>query len=159
MKINIKFGFSVVGLIIFMVPMMINILYVLLPPKEKQKEKKQPVWDEIEQASRLLYAVAMCIIISKNKYEFKSIFFYGMVLFVVLYYIVWIRYFINGRKIELLGTNFLFIPMPLAVFPILYYLCGALWLENNIAAILIVMFGIAHNVISYRNLYIKNGKA
>ncbi len=138
--------------------MIINILYILLPPKGNQEEKKQPVWDEIEQASRLLYAVAMCVIISKNKYEFKSILLCGMILFVALYYIVWIRCFIGGRKIELLGSNFLFIPMPLAIFPVLYYLCGALWLENYLAAILIVVFGIAHNVISYRNLYIKNDK-
>lgn len=155
---NIKFGFSFYGLIIFIIPILVNILYCILPPKEERKEQPQPIWDQIENASRILYAVCMCVIVTAKSYNFNSVFFYGMVLFIALYYIVWARYFICGRSVKLLGTKFLFVPMPLAVFPVLYFLCGALWLNNYIAAVIMVIFGIAHNVVSYKNLYVSNQK-
>lgn len=153
---NLNFGFSPCGLIIFALPMFINLLYVLLPPKEPQPDQKQPIWDEIEQTCRMLFAVAICTIVPSAARDFRSVLFYAMVLFLVLYYIVWIRYFIGGRKTNLLGSKFLFVPMPLAIFPVFYYLCGALWMKNYIAAVLMVLFGVAHNVVSYRNLYGKS---
>ena len=64
-------------------------------------------------------------------------------------YIVWIRYFIGGRDVALLSKRFCLIPMPLAVFPVLYFLCAAMWVHNIPAAIIMIIFGIAHNVVSY----------
>lgn len=153
---NLKFGFSIAGLVIFIIPMLINILYVVWPPANKKEDRKQPVWDQIEEISRVLYAVAICFLVSTQPINFKSIFFYGMVVFIVLYYIVWIRFFVGGRDISLLGKSFLFVPMPLAVFPVLYFIFSALLLKNYVALGFIIVFGIAHNVISYRNLYIKS---
>lgn len=54
-----------------------------------------------------------------------------------LYYIVWIRYFIGGRDAGLLSKSFCLVPMPLAVFPVLYFICAALWLHNIPAVITI----------------------
>ena len=68
-----------------------------------------------------------------------------------LYHAVWIRYFAGGRDVALLGKSFCGVPMPLAVFPVLYYLCGALWLHNLPAAGLMLIFGVAHNVVSYQS--------
>lgn len=150
---NFHFGFSFAGLLIFLAPMLINILYVLWPPSQPQTDRKQPVWDEIEGATRLLYALALCLLVPAQPLNFGSVFFYGMVFFLVMYYVVWARYFAGGRDVRLLGTSFLFVPMPLAVFPVLYFLCGALWLKNVPAALFMVVFGFAHNLVSYRNLY------
>ena len=71
--------------------------------------------------------------------------------FLLLYYVVWIRYFTGGRDIALLNRPFLFIPMPLAVFPVLYFLCAALWLHNIPAAILMMIFGAAHLTVSIQS--------
>ena len=45
----------------------------------------------------------------------------------------------------------LFVPMPLAVFPVLYYLCAALWMHNLPAAIVMVIFGAAHLTVSIQS--------
>ena len=48
---------------------------------------------------------------------------YIAAVFLIIYCLVWIRYFTGGRKVSLL------VPMPLAVFLTLYYLCGAIRLR------------------------------
>ena len=39
----------------------------------------------------------------------------------------------------------------LAVFPVLYFLCAALWLHNIPAAILMTIFGAAHLTVSIQS--------
>ena len=73
--------------------------------------------------------------------------------FLILYYAVWFRYFMSGREISLLSRSFLFVPMPLAVFPVLYFLCAAIWLHNLPAAIIMVIFGAAHLNVSTRSFH------
>lgn len=50
----------------------------------------------------------------------------------------------QGYGKQLLEKPFLFVPIPLAVFPVLYYLFAAIWMGNFPAAILMVIFGTAH---------------
>ena len=66
-------------------------------------------------------------------------------------YVTWLRYFADGRKVTLLRRAFLFVPMPLAVFPVLYFLCAAIWLHNLPAAIIMVIFGAAHLAVSLQS--------
>ena len=42
-------------------------------------------------------------------------------------------------------------PMPLAVFPVLYYLCAAVWLHNLPAGIAMMIFGAAHLTVSIQS--------
>ena len=53
--------------------------------------------------------------------------------------------------ITLLNRPFLFVPMPLTVFPVLYFLCAALWLHNIPAAVLMMIFGAAHLTVSIQS--------
>lgn len=76
---------------------------------------------------------------------------YIAAVFLIFYCLVWICYFTGGRDVSLLGKSFMFVPIPLAVFPVLYYLFGAIWLRNIPAAILMLIFGSAHITISYRS--------
>ena len=160
-----RFGFSVIGLVIFLVPMLINIVYFLLPPvdekkdgesrKQKEERKENRILSMIESGSRIAYAIAICCLVSKAEISYRSPLLYVSIVFLILYYIVWIRYFIGGRKMRLLGSSFLFVPMPLAIFPVLYFLFAALWVHNYYAMGVMILFGIAHNVISYQELYHK----
>lgn len=146
-----KIQFSWIGLIIFALPMLINIVYFVFPPVNapSEAEASNKIWEMIEQVTRVLYVAAICILVSNKKIDLKSPWFYFEIVFLVLYYIVWIRYFMGGRDVALLGKSFLFVPMPLAVFPVLYFFFSAIWLHNYIAAIIMVAFGIAHNLVSY----------
>lgn len=152
---DMKLKISILGIIIFMLPMLINIIYCIYPPaNEMQKTTVIPKKLElVEQGTRILYAIAIVFWVSNQKIDRNSFWLYMGILFLILYYIVWIRYFAHGRDIVYLGKNFLFIPMPLAVFPVLYYLCATLWVHNYFALIFMAIFGIAHNIISYLSLY------
>lgn len=150
---NLKVSFSWIGLVIFALPMLINIAYVLFPPAGKAEQPAAVThWIEIvEQISRIAYLFAVTLLVSRETLSFRSVWFSLAAVFLVLYYAVWLRYFMGGREIALLSRSFLFVPMPLAVFPVLYFLCAAIWLKNLPAAIIMVIFGAAHLAVSLQS--------
>ena len=136
---NLKVSFTWFGLVIFALPMLINIAYVLFPPAGKAEQPAVVThWIEIvEQISRI----------------FQSAWLYLAAIFLILYYGVWLRYFMGGREIALLRRSFLSVPMPLAVFPVLYFLCAAIWLHNLPAAIIMMIFGAAHLTVAIQSFH------
>ena len=150
---NLKVSFSWIGLVIFALPILINIVYVMFPPAGKAEQAAAVThWVEIvEQISRIAYLFAVTLLVSRDKLGFRSGWLYLAAAFLVLYYAVWLRYFIGGREIVLLSRSFLFVPLPLAVFPVLYFLCAAIWLHNLPAAIIMVIFGAAHLTVSLQS--------
>ena len=150
---NLKVAFSWVGLVVFALPMLINIAYVMFPPAGEAKPPA-PVthWVEIvEQVSRIAYLLAVTLLVSRRPVSWRSAWLFLAAVFLILYYAVWIRYFALGREIALLKRAFLFVPMPLAVFPVLYFLCAAVWLHNVPAVIPMVIFGAAHWTVSIQS--------
>lgn len=147
---NLKLSFSWVGLVIFALPMLINIAYAIFPPAgEAASAKSSARWLEtVEGVSRIAYLIVLTFLVGEKPLDLKSAF---SIAFLVLYYIAWIRYFACGRDAALLGKAFLFVPMPLAVFPVLYFLCAAIWMHNLPAAIVMVIFGAAHITVSVRS--------
>lgn len=150
---NLKISFSWIGLVVFALPMLINLVYAAFPPAD-EPQPPAPVtrWVEIvEQASRIAYLLAVTFLVSRTPVSVRSTWFFLAVAFLLLYYAVWIRYFVFGRDVALLERVFLFVPMPLAVFPVLYFLCAALWLHNVPAAVLMVIFGATHLTVSLQS--------
>ena len=150
---NLKVSFSWIGLVLFVLPMLINIAYVMFPPAGKAEQPAVVThWIEIvEQISRIAYLFAVTLLVSRENLSFRSVWFSLTAVFLVLYYAVWLRYFMGGREIALLSRSYLFVPMPLAVFPVLYFLCAAIWLHNLQAAIIMVIFGAAHLTVSLQS--------
>lgn len=150
---NLKVSFSWVGLVVFALPMLINIAYVIFPPAGKAEQGAAVShWIEIvEQVSRIAYLFAVTLLVSREPLRFRSGWLSLAALFLLLYYAVWIRYFAGGREISLLNRAFLFVPMPLAVFPVLYFLCAAVWLHNLPALLLMIVFGAAHLTVSLQS--------
>ena len=151
---GMKFKFSILGTIIFILPMLINMVYFIIPaPAQSGPIAEVPKWIEsIEQVTRILFAVVLCILVSNQKVNFKSPYLYIGLIFLILYYIVWIRYFLGGMERSLLAKSFFWVPMPLAIFPVLYFISEALWIKNYIAVFIMVIFGIAHYSVSYISL-------
>lgn len=150
---NLKISFSWIGLVVFALPMLISLVYATFPPAgEPQPPAPVTRWVEIvEQASRIAYLLAVTFLVSRTPVSVRSTWFFLAVAFLLLYYAVWIRYFVFGRDVALLERMFLFVPMPLAVFPVLYFLCAALWLHNVPAAVLMVIFGATHLTVSLQS--------
>lgn len=124
--------------------------HAVFPPAnaDSNTQPTNKVLELIEQFTRILYFVSLVFIVSEKTFSYKSPWLILTVIFLVLYYIVWIRYFAGGKDIALLGKPFCGVPMPLAVFPVLYYIFAALWLHNYIAFWSMIIFGIAHTAIS-----------
>lgn len=150
---NLKLSFSWIGLVVFALPMLINIAYAVFPPVGKTEQGAAvPHWIEIvEQVSRIAYLAAITLLVSREPFRFRSVWLWLAALFLILYYAVWIRYFVGGREVALLNRAFLFVPMPLAVFPVLYFLCAAVWLHNIPAMIIMTVFGAAHLTVSIQS--------
>ncbi len=150
---NLRISFSWIGLVIFALPMLINIAYAAFPPVGKAGQTA-PVtrWVEtVEKVSRIAYLLAITFLVSGKAAGARSIWLWLAVGFLVLYYAVWFRYFAGGRETALLARAFLFVPMPLAVFPVLYFLCAAIWLHNLAAAVIMMIFGAAHLTVSLQS--------
>ena len=103
---NLKVSFSWIGLVIFALPMLINIAYVMFPPAGKAEQTAAVThWVEIvEQISRIAYLFAVMLLVSRENLSFRSVWFSLAAVFLVLYYAVWLRYFMGGREIALLES-------------------------------------------------------
>lgn len=153
---DVHFGFSWTGLVVFLLPMIINILYTVFPPIGKNnkafKNKKYPLLEGVEKVSRVVYVILMCVLVSNRPLNYKNPLMFVSGAFLLFYIIIYLRYFIGGRKAALLVESFLMISQPVGVFPVLYFLFAALWMDNPLAALIMVVYGVAHNIIIYRNL-------
>ena len=148
-----KLSFSWIGVAVFALPMLINIAYAVFSPAlEYASAKSTARWLEtVESISRILYLVLLTFLVSEKTLDMRSIWLAAAVVFLILYYIVWIRYFVGGRDVALLGKPFLFVPIPLAIFPVLYYLFAAVWMGNIPAVITMLIFGAAHVTVSVQS--------
>lgn len=92
---NLKWSFSWIGLVVFALPMLINIVYAVFPPVgDASPSAKVTRWVEIvEQVSRIAYLLAVTFLVSREPVNVRSIWLYLAALFLLLYYAVWIRYF------------------------------------------------------------------
>lgn len=66
-----------------------------------------------------------------------------------LYYIGWLRFFAGGREFSLLFEPLGFIYIPMAVFPMLYFLLLAFWLHSPLFIIAALLFSIGHFINSW----------
>lgn len=148
-------GFSMRGFLVVILAMLPNILYGILPKNNVTVPQTTPsiLMGQIENISRVLFIIFFVVIVNKKMDYNKPVYILGMVVFLLLYYYLWARYFMNGLDVSYLGKNFGFIPAPLAVFPVVYFAFAALWLHNIPAGVAIVVFGICHIVNSYYTLH------
>ena len=75
---NLKFSFSWIGLVIFALPMLINIAYVVFPPQGKaQPPASASRWLEgVEQVSRIAYLLAVTLLVSREPASLRSPWFW-----------------------------------------------------------------------------------
>ena len=71
---NLKVSFLWIGLVIFVLPMLINIAYVMFPPVGKAEQTAAVThWIEIvEQISRIAYLFAVMLLVSRDACSFQS---------------------------------------------------------------------------------------
>lgn len=145
-KIDMQINFSWRAAVIFVLAMLPNVIYFIAPPNDIPKTlgSKVKIVEFIENISRII-AFALLLFVAQNQNpSLKSAWVIGIIIFMGLYYILWIRYFIEGSSYALLGKSLLGIPSPMAIFPICCFICASFWLNCLPAVIAFVIFGIAH---------------
>jgi hypothetical protein len=146
--------FSLIGLAVILLPLLPNLLFLFLPSMSIPSNLKDGsiIINIIEHGSRILFFIAMIFLKNKPSIQINLFYLLGMLLCLLLYYALWGRYFINGQNYHYLFDKLGKIPIPMAVFPVLYYLLAALWLSNVPGILTIILFAIAHFINSY-NIY------
>jgi len=67
-----------------------------------------------------------------------------MIIFLVLYYLCWARFFMEGRKFIYFYEKLLFLPIPMAVLPVLYCFAAAVLMDSWIYAAATIIFAAGH---------------
>lgn len=77
----------------------------------------------------------------------------AVVVCVLVYYGLWVRFFSTGRPFLALYAPLGPIPVPMAIFPVLAFLCCAAWLSNWWLAAAAVVLAFAHITTSLRTAH------
>ncbi len=147
------------GVLLIVSILLPNLVFFLFPPKnstEKQvtKSKFWKVLEFIENISR--FAVLILPIFCKIEIHSNVNIIISSLMLISLffYYFLYLKYFMNKREFSLLFTPYYFIPVPLAVFPVLCFIFYALLIKSVLFSIFVFIFAISHILISY-NEYIQ----
>lgn len=152
------------GVLIAIVMILPSILMVtIFKPKNKIKDNKKEVtkleniFKIIENITRIGIIVTLCL--SKNSFDIlkADVWFGIMLFFFILYYELFIKYIFNGREYELLYKPFVYIKVPMAIFPAMGLIFAGIWGKNIILIIFAIIFAITHIYNAYK-YYMRNFK-
>jgi len=141
-------GFSIIGLLLAVSIYLPNLLFIIFPPKNVPDGLKDAgiiytVLVRIGQAGCLVL-----LVISKDNYLNVSIdiWFILMAICILAYYSLWIRYVIKGHAFSLAFKPLVFLPIPMAIFPVFAFGFAALWGKSIILGIVVALLAIGHFV-------------
>jgi hypothetical protein len=146
----------IVNLLIIILPVAFpNILFVFFPPKDvpvSHTEKKKffavaLLCERIGQVSIFVLPVFYTFDVTENR---QKVLLLMMILSLAVYYIGWIRFLAKGREYALLYSPLVFIPIPLAISPLVYFACAAILMKSFLFAAALVLLAAGHVPISYR---------
>jgi len=140
------------GIIIPVLIMVPNIIYYLIIRNKSDipsSNKSAPTLIKIIENIGRLGILITPLFYSLNLDNSFSIYFLLLcLLFLLLYYVAWLRYFMSGsNQIDLRKS--LLIPLPLAVYPSLSLICSSYLLSSIPMLISSMVFAIGHIWVSY----------
>lgn len=143
-------GYSIVGLVLALVIFLPSILfYPLFPPKDddKNRPRTEPhrLFTLLEKAGQA--GCIVVLLVYKDGFPAETLlspFAIAMAVCIAVYYAFWIRYLIKGRHTGDLFGNVGFIPVPLALFPVLAFGFAAAWSQSLVLAVAALLLGLGH---------------
>lgn len=145
--------FHFISIIIPTAVLLPNLFFFVLPPNNlpgNMEDKESLLFKMSEGIGRL--GVFILPILSSIHHEeyYEVLSVIGMSIFLLLYYSGWIRYFRRGRDYKLLFLPMIGIPVPLAIIPILYFICASVVLHSPLLFLSSLLFAIGHIPISLK---------
>ena len=139
------------AMIIFAVVMLPNCLYFALPKYHMTEWQPEigKIVDFLENGMRIMYFILLFVVTPSHTTRKNSIFLYVAGVALLLYYVCWCIYFAHHMDCTYLTKPFLGIPVPMALFPIIFLVSIGVWMNSYLLAGCGVFFGIAHIANSY----------
>lgn len=141
---NYIFGFSLMGLILYALQLLPNIIWMLAPPINNVLMKNSsayPILNIIEQVFGIMTVALLILLVNKGGGRNSSLYIGLATLFLVGYYFAWILYYKGVVSPSLLIIG-------IAAMPPLYFLFVGLWMKNYAALIPCIIFGVTHVAIT-----------
>ncbi|WP_315122000.1 hypothetical protein [uncultured Clostridium sp.] len=147
---NYHFGFSWNGFIVFLLPMIPNIFYFLMPSSDVSGNNVNShlILDILEHGSQAIFIFLLIFVIRKQASEILCSYTIGMGIMLIVYYMLWILCFTGKANLVIL--------LGMAVLPVGYFILAEMWLHNYLAIIPKAFFGIVHVIITYMDFQLKH---
>ena len=142
-------GFSWKGLIIFLLPMIPNVFYFLIPASDVSGNNVNThlILDVFEHGSQAIFIFLLIFVTRKQTSEILCPYTIGMAIMLIFYYLLWIFCFTGKANLGIL--------LGMAVLPVVYFIFAEMWLHNYLAIIPTAIFGVIHVIITYMDFSIK----
>lgn len=139
-------GFHIKGILASLIVLLPSILFMLLPPRGVPgKQRAAPIILTVLERLGQVGCFAAPLLFGRKIAEQRPDFItFLMGVCLIFYYICWIRYFTRGREFPLLFRPLGFIPIPMAVFPVIYFILLGIWLKSYIFIIPAVFLAVGH---------------
>lgn len=137
------FHFSFIGFIYILLLTIPNMIWTKYQPLGYSSDHENKILVIFERIGQVL-VTTISIFFLDISFDLKNIYFDLSFLFMVLYEFCWIRYFMSQKTMNDFYQSLFFIPVPLAVFPILAFLCLSLMSMNMVLMIAVIILAIGH---------------
>ena len=137
--------------LLLMVP---NFLWMALPPTSTPEgEADEPLWlGIIENIGRIAVLLLPFFYVLDFDRRFSRLAAIAMAGSLIVYYAGWVRYFFGGRSYAWLKAPLLGVPIPLAVFPVIFLLLSSCLMNSWAMLAAAVFFGVTHLWVSSMGL-------
>jgi hypothetical protein len=143
-----KLTFSYRAVVVFIMLMLPNIVYFISPPTDIPETlgSSTKLIGAIENIFRIISFLMLFFVAQNPNANLKSPWVIGITIFMLLYFVLWGRYFLEGSTYAALGKDFFGIPMPMVIFPVGCLICTAFWLNCIPAVFATIIFGLVHAI-------------
>jgi hypothetical protein len=137
---------SIYSLIVTISILLPNLLFFVFPPSNSPAQLRDggTLINILEHGGRIVFFGLFLFTPTQTQPNQFSLFLALTVFFLLCYYALWIRYFCSHRDFNLLMDRVMWIPVPMAVFPIVSLLFAALWLRAYPSIPGLACFAIGH---------------
>ncbi|MAT42428.1 MAG: hypothetical protein CL609_08815 [Anaerolineaceae bacterium] len=146
-------SFSIPALTIILIILFPNLLFVFFPPTSKPENiPEENKWTSmLEHGGQILFFATFIFLPHQPRQDGNPMLFIWLIVCTAIYYALWIRYMVKKQAYRALFENFLGIPIPMAIFPILAFTFGVLWLQVWLTLIPLYLFAIGHFISSWNS--------
>jgi hypothetical protein len=145
-------GFSITGFIIASVIFAPNLLFFRFPPKDAPEGLKDAgiVFVILERAGQAGCLVLLSILKDNFSGLTLNVWFVLLIICIIAYYCLWIRYIVLGYAFALLFQPLVGIPVPMAIFPVLAFAFAAVLGRSVWLGVAVILLAIGHFVNSWK---------